>query len=196
MLEDERTECDLRYGILESRDIELEDITDEMLQKEKDFLYDSYFQDELDNLDVELDGRIVAIADLGLWNGRRQGYKVCNNNLKEILVAGNHDYIKVWGDGYNIRKTSIHHDGTNCYLFRELREDRNVDRFLEMIYAGKQITKSILAFYFYGKFDKYNYLFVKLLISTLCIHHYVLFFGFQKLCHHSRQGYSHPFALN
>lgn len=31
-----------------------------------------YLEDERNNLDVNVDGVIIAFADLGLWNGRRR----------------------------------------------------------------------------------------------------------------------------
>ena len=37
---------------------------------------DIRFEDGKTNLDMELDGNIVIIADLGLWKGRRRGYKI------------------------------------------------------------------------------------------------------------------------
>jgi len=118
-------------------------------------IYDSYndttedpdglfFQDECMNLDKELDGRIIAIADLGLWNGRRSAYKVGGHNLNDIMDIGNHDYIRVYFDGYNIRKTSIHHDGTNHILFREVREDRNIDNLTNLLYNGDYIPKNMI----------------------------------------------------
>lgn len=32
--------------------------------------------DEKENLDIKTDHPILVIADLGLWNGRRPGYKI------------------------------------------------------------------------------------------------------------------------
>ena len=48
---------------------------------------DMYFDDEYANLNKELDGRILVIADLGLWNGRKQGYKILGKNIHDILFA-------------------------------------------------------------------------------------------------------------
>jgi hypothetical protein len=147
MLDGDETEKDLKEQIAERKEIEVEEVTEEDLSEEKSFLYDEYFNDELGNLDVELDGRIIAIADLGLWNGRVGGYKIGGTNLNEIMKMGNHDYIDIWSDGYNIRKSSSHHDGTNYILFRKVREDRDIDRFTDMIYNNKPISKSVLNYY-------------------------------------------------
>ena len=138
---------ELKESLSERRDIPIEDITEEMLQDERNDMTEMYFQDELDNLDQELEGRIIAIADLGLWTGRVSGYKIGGTNLNEVMKIDNHDYIKVYSDGFNIRKESSHHDGTNRMLFRMVRENRNIDHFTDMVYNGKTISKSVLNYY-------------------------------------------------
>ena len=106
-----------------------------------------FFIDECDNLNKELDGRILAIADLGLWNGRHDGYKILGKNLNEVMYAGNYDFIKIFSDGLDICKTSAHHDGTNHYVFREIREDRNIDNLTTMIYNGEYVSRQKLNYY-------------------------------------------------
>ena len=138
---------ELKESLSERRDIPIEDITEEMLQDERNDMTEMYFQDELDNLDQELEGRIIAIADLGLWTGRVSGYKIGGTNLNEVMKIDNHDYIKVYSDGFNIRKESSHHDGTNRMLFRMVRENRNIDHFTDMVYNGKTISKNVLNYY-------------------------------------------------
>lgn len=108
---------------------------------------DMYFDDEYANLNKKLDGRILVIADLGLWNGRKQGYKILGNNVHDILYSGGGDYMEFYGDGYNIKGTVHHHDGTNHYLYRVIREDRNIDNLLDAIYNGEEITSSKLNYY-------------------------------------------------
>lgn len=108
---------------------------------------DEYFDDEYVNLNKKLDGRILVIADLGLWNGRKQGYKILGTNLHDILYSGTYDYTEWYGDGHNIRCTTHHHDGTNHYLYRVIREDRNIDNLLNAIYNGEEITSSKLNYY-------------------------------------------------
>lgn len=106
-----------------------------------------YLDDERCNLDKEVDGRILVIADLGLWNGRHGGYKIIEScNIRDILYS-DCDYAEWYGDGYNIRCTAHHHDGTNHYLYRVIREDRNIDNLLDAIYRGEEITSSKLNYY-------------------------------------------------
>ena len=117
-------------------------------EEEREYVENQWFEDELDNLHgIHTEGKILAIADLGLWNGRRQGYKVCSTSLTSILTAGNSDYIHLYYDGFNVRKTAIHHDGTNYILFREIRPNRNIDKFLDMIYNEEEIDNKTLNYY-------------------------------------------------
>jgi hypothetical protein len=108
-----------------------------------------YFEDEQHNLNKELEGRIIIIADLGLWNGRKQGYKLLGTNINTIFNINSRgfDYAEFYGDGHNIRGTEHHHDGTNYYLYRVIRENRNIDKLLDAIYNGEEITSSKLNYY-------------------------------------------------
>jgi len=65
-----------KQQISEQRDIPVEDVTDQMVYDEWSESESMWFNDELENLDQELEGRIIAIADLGLWDGRKSGYKI------------------------------------------------------------------------------------------------------------------------
>ena len=65
----------------------VENITEEKITDEVYFQIDQHFDDEQSNLFKILDGRILCIADMGLWNGRRTGYKILGNNLNEVLTA-------------------------------------------------------------------------------------------------------------
>ena len=112
-----------------------EGITDkEEKMKEMYLLNELDFEAEMVNLDIKLPGKILVIACLGLWNGRRSGYKIMDNNLNEILTASIGDLYEVYFDGHNIKAKDTHHDGTNYYEFRLIRNDRNIDILLEKIY--------------------------------------------------------------
>ena len=105
-----------------------------------------YLEDERGNLNIATDGRILVIADLGLWNGRRQGYKILGNKASDILYD-DADYVEWYGDGHNIKATAAHHDGTNYYEYRVIREDRNVENLLNAIYNGEEITRKKMNYY-------------------------------------------------
>ena len=108
-----------------------------------------YLGDERLNLDKQVDGRILIIAGLGLWNGRRSGYKILGHNIKEIFDINSRgfDYAEFYGDGYNIKGTEHHHDGTNYYEYRVIREDRNIENLLDAIYNGEEISRKKLNYY-------------------------------------------------
>ena len=75
-----------------------------------------WLDDERSNLNKEVDGIIVVFGNLGLWNGRRQGYQILGSTIADILKSQCDD-AEWYGDGYNIRGRMGHHDGTNYTLF-------------------------------------------------------------------------------
>ena len=104
-----------------------------------------YLNDERMNLDIQLPREIIVIADLGLWDGRKQGYKMINSgNIKDCLSSdcdSNEWYVDKKGD---LRCIAHHHDGTNYYLYRAIKEnatDYQVSRLQNRIY-NKEVTKA------------------------------------------------------
>ena len=89
---------------------------------------------------------IIAIADLGLWDGRRSGYKDLDNNLASVLdPCEDYDTFYVDQNG-DVRHESIHHDGTNYILYRQWRpdlSDEQKDRFRAKILSGKYTRRDI-----------------------------------------------------
>lgn len=79
-----------------------------------------YLSDERVNLNIQLSQPILVIADLGLWNGRRMGYKeIPSGNIRDCL-SGGYDYTTWYVDKKgDFRCDDIHHDGTNHYLYEE-----------------------------------------------------------------------------
>ena len=69
---------------------------------------------------------VVCIADLGLWNGRCQAHRIYERpTLDELFYAGHDiDEAEWYIDEYNdLRCDAYHHDGTNHYLYRQMRPD-------------------------------------------------------------------------
>ena len=97
-------------------------------------LNSSYLENEHENLNIQLPNRVIALADLGLWNGRKNGYKVLSNNLNSIFSIAE-DYNEYYGDAYNIRATCHHHDGTNYILYRMLKPNIDVSWFENFMYT-------------------------------------------------------------
>lgn len=110
-------------------------------------LKDEYLNDERVNLNKIVDGRILVIGDLGRWNGRARGYKIIESqNVRDILSSECY-YCEWYSDGYNIRSTQHHHDGSNLLLYRIIREDRDIENLLEAIYNGEEISRNKLNYY-------------------------------------------------
>lgn len=113
-----------------------------------DFMYETnndYLEDERMNLNISTEGRILVIADLGLWNRRRNGYKICNIcNVNQIFSCIQGDYVEYYFDGHNIKASDSHHDGTNYYEFREIREDTSFIKLLNAILNGEDVTRQMI----------------------------------------------------
>lgn len=95
--------------------------------------------DERANLDVNVDGCIVALAELGLWNGKCNGGKVIGNNVSKILNS-DCDYVDWYCDKYNVRCTAIHHDGTNHIVYRVAKDEDEAERLVNAV-AYEGMTK-------------------------------------------------------
>ena len=102
-----------------------------------------YLDDERMNLDIEVSRPIIAIADLGLWNGRVSGYKELNScNIKDCLDTFDSCEYHEWyvDEQYDLRCKAVHHDGTNYILYRAYRDDvtdEQIEDFLSKIYEGR-----------------------------------------------------------
>lgn len=133
---------DWRIGFEETREedgIE-EKYDDEELYEWMETLNADYLDDERANLNIEVDGEILIIADLGLWDGRHSAYKIMESkNIKDILYS-KCDLAEWYSDGKDIRFKGIHHDGTNYYLYRVTRNDIDVDEFLDKLYNQESIS--------------------------------------------------------
>lgn len=141
----EQAEQDAREHLKENdfEDWETTDVTDTIYEE-----IDMWFEDEQSNLFKKLDGRILCIADMGLWNGRRYGYKILGNNLNEVVTCGiGCDEKEIYCDGFNVLAKGYHHDGTNYVEFREIREDRNIDNLLNKLYMNEPVTRKEINYY-------------------------------------------------
>lgn len=106
-----------------------------------------YLDDERNNLDIQLSQPILVIADLGLWYGRRMGYKeIKSGNIRDCLYSDT-DYSTWYVDHLgDLRCDAIHHDGTNHYLYRVYKDsatETQIDNLLAKIYEGRATRKDI-----------------------------------------------------
>ena len=85
--------------------------------------------------------RILAVAYLGLWDGRRTGYKFFDS-LEDIL-SSDCDYCEWYCDGYQLRFKGAHHDGRNYYTYFLFKEgSKGAQKFLDDLYYGNPISKA------------------------------------------------------
>ncbi len=110
---------------------------------------DEYIDDERYNLDIPLNRTIIVIGDLGLWNGRRMGYKeIQSGNIKDCLYSDT-DYSTWYVDkDGDLRCEAIHHDGTNYYRYRVYKRDvtdEQIEDLKEKLYCGRATEADILS---------------------------------------------------
>ena len=99
-----------------------------------------YLDDERVNLNIQLSQPILVIGDLGLWHGRRSGYKeIESGNIRDCLYADT-DYSTWYVDKLgDLRCDAIHHDGTDHYLYRAYKDgvrESQIDLLKDKLYRG------------------------------------------------------------
>ena len=99
------------------------------------------------NLDKILASDIICLADIGLWNGRKCGYKMIGQNLNSVLQFMNDcDYAEFFCDTYNVCSRQSHHDGTHYLTYRQLKpnlSEQQIENFLDKILEGKLTSRDI-----------------------------------------------------
>lgn len=104
-------------------------------------LNDDYLDDERANLNIEVGNEIIIIASLGLWDGRRMGYKELHSqNIRDCLIGTVGDYVTWYVDERgDLMCEDIHHDGTNFYTYRAWKgnmSETQRENFLDKVYRG------------------------------------------------------------
>lgn len=102
-----------------------------------------WLQDEKCNLNKPIDGDILVIADLGLWDGRRSAYQVIHaTKLADIFnVMGNYDDVRFYCDQYNVKADLYHHDGTNHVEFRLIKKGHTATSLMDKLYNQEEYTR-------------------------------------------------------
>lgn len=127
------------YTIEQAKDYLLEfDDNTSPSDNELENIAQTYKDDEFyylkDDLNRTLDNQIICIANLSLWYGSRLGYKLLDNNLKSILNVIDGDNFELYLNSYDLKMNDHHHDGINTYTFRKIKDNINIDTFLNKIY--------------------------------------------------------------
>lgn len=109
--------------------------------------YDDWMANAFDYMETLLDFPmncpILAIADIGRWNGRFKGYKVYEHfNLKELLYD-KYDFC-VYIENNNLWIRNSHHDGTDYIKYRAIKEDTNYENLLNKLYHNKTFSNTTL----------------------------------------------------
>lgn len=126
---------------------EYPDMSDEELYQMMYEINGDYLSDERVNLNIQLSQPIIVIADLGLWNGRRSGYKMIDSgNIRDCLYSSedmNEWFVDKYGD---LRAKCVHHDGTNYLLYRAVKDgvsDTQLENLQDKIYHGRATRADI-----------------------------------------------------
>lgn len=149
-IDDEESFNSIKEDLADSNEIPVEEVPDEWVY---DSFYD-YLDDLRRDLDIQIEGDIIAFCDLGYWNGRSVGYKRFGTNIKEIFTFCSCDGAEWYADEYNVRANLYHHDGTHRLVFRYVKTGEELKRICNAISNGKiksekdffQMTKSIRPF--------------------------------------------------
>ena len=99
-----------------------------------------YLDNERINLNIQLSRPILVVGDLGLWSGRRMGYKeIASGNIRDCLYSDtNYSTWYVNGNG-DLCCDATHHDGTNRYLYRIYKDsvtETQIDNLKGKLYQG------------------------------------------------------------
>lgn len=150
----------LGYYTIEEEENFKKDIQAQRIEEDEELLNDNellqriyedislFYDDEKELLNKTIDNKILCIASMGLWNGRKTGYKILENyNLNEILQSFSCDEFKIYCDNYNIFFEGYHHDGKNYIEFREIKNMDNIDNLLNKIYNNETISRSLINYY-------------------------------------------------
>ena len=107
------------------------------------------FDDLRSEFDKPVAHGIIAIADIGRWNGRFPGYQdIPSGNLKDCFATGRDIYSAEWYVDQNgdLRSEQRHHDGRHFVLYRGIRgenSEADVEDFKYKILSGTVTTEDI-----------------------------------------------------
>jgi hypothetical protein len=90
---------------------------------------------EFAQLDNKLKTRIVAIANVGRWNGRKAGLKNIGHLEEVIDFMRSYDSWELYIDRYQLKGVGHHHDGTDYLTFKEIKEKYDYETLEELLFC-------------------------------------------------------------
>jgi len=95
------------------------DYTEDQLYSLMYEINNDYLDEERAFLSYELNRPILILGSMGLWDGRRAGYKFARGtNLKDCFSGTIGDYVTWYTEDGELKCKDVHHDGTNYYTYR------------------------------------------------------------------------------
>lgn len=110
-----------------------------------------YLDDERMNLShLKTEGEIIAVADLGFWNGRTFGYKIYDHEVSHCLrLLNSCDYAEFYVEGNDLKSTQYHHDSHHNIRFRELKPNlslQQVNNFYKKLLDNRCSERDIIRY--------------------------------------------------
>ncbi len=111
-----------------------EDIYEEINNCQSIWINDE--QAEFKAISPNVNNKIIVLADVGRWNGRKEAIKFFNS-LEDILCFMSHyDDWKLYIDRYQLKGVGHHHDGTDYLTFKEIKSKYNDEMLENFFYEG------------------------------------------------------------
>ena len=151
-----------KYTIWQNYNINLDDWRDYLEEEYPDVededeqykliveLNDMYLDDERANLAfASVNNGLIAIANLGFWYGRVDGYKeVKGNQISDCLEFEESCWYAEWyvDELNDLWSRQSHHDGTHYILYRAWKDNishEQKENFMDKIYEGKATRADI-----------------------------------------------------
>lgn len=88
---------------------------------------------------------ILVIAHLGLWDGKHTGYKLLTRHkINSIFDVIQGDYFELYlNEDGEVMARDTHHDGTNYYVFREIRGNVDTTNLLDNLCSNKLTSRQL-----------------------------------------------------
>lgn len=116
-----------------------------------DWAYGWFDLDYLQKETSRVNGYIVTLADLGLWDGRKHGYKMSStygDRIGSVLESDCEYCTWFFDENDELCFKGVHHDGTNYYRYffvpDEVSSELTTYEIDELLYNNDEMTKAIL----------------------------------------------------